>query len=119
LGAVIVDVRIQPYARRDPDFNRPALQARYGSKYVWIREFGNKNYKTNGPTEFVNLDLGSRRLGAIVADGTPVIFLCMCKSHEGCHRTELANMFNDQLGWEVKHLPHKDTAPLIESLFAE
>ena len=119
LSAVIVDVRIQPYDRIDHDFDRPALQARYGSKYVWMREFGNKHSKTNGATDFVNLDLGARRLGAIVADGTSVIFLCSCKSHDGCHRAELANLFNDQLGWKVSHLPQDDAVPLIESLFAE
>jgi hypothetical protein len=47
------------------------------------------------------------------------IFLCMCKEHEGCHRTELANNFNDQLGWEVQHLPRQEKIPKMGSLFAE
>ena len=35
---LLVDVRTKPYSRWQPDFNRPALAARLGKKYVWMGE---------------------------------------------------------------------------------
>jgi uncharacterized protein (DUF488 family) len=118
LGATIVDVRYAPYGR-NKDFNRPELQRRYGAKYVWIQELGNKNYKTGGKTEFVDAGLGARRLGSITSDGTPVILLCVCKNPETCHRNDLAKKLNEECGWEVHHLPQVEKVQETGSLFAE
>tara|TARA_R110000824_G_scaffold18243_11_gene72643 strand:+ start:51 stop:476 length:426 start_codon:yes stop_codon:yes gene_type:complete len=117
LGAVVIDVRIQPYG--NPVFNRSELQQRYGPKYVWIREFGNKNYKTGGPTEFVDVELGARKLGSIMADGTPVILLCVCENQWVCHRTDLAKRYNEELGWEICHLPYVEPKRESGYLFSE
>ena len=112
LGAVVVDVRIQTHSS---DFNRSKLQERYRAKYVWIKELGDKNYKTGGPTDYVDVELGVRRLGSITADGTPVILFCACKDYETCHRTELAKQLNKECGWKIQHLPY--TGPEIANLF--
>ena len=105
LGAIVVDVRFSPYARNDAKFNRAELQQRYGAKYVWIQELGNKNYRNGKPIEFMDEALGARRLGGITSDGTSVILLCGCQDRTTCHRTELAKRLNEECGWDVRHLP--------------
>ena len=105
LGATVVDVRMKPYG--NPIFDRSELQKRYGHRYVWIKELGNKNDKTGGQVEFVDAELGARRLGSITSDGMPVILLCACGDLEACHRNNLAKKLNEECGWKIEHLPHE------------
>ena len=114
LRACVVDVRYSPFGR-DHTWTRPGLQARYGPRYVWIREFGNKNYR-GGPIELLDEERGARRLGAVIADGTPAILLCACATPAECHRTVIAEKLRAELGWEIVHLT-KGRGPRQRGMF--
>lgn len=97
LDAVLVDVRMVPRSR-NPIWNSTALAKRFGERYIWLRQFGNKNYKgTFEQIEIVDFAAGAHRLlelfppkpGSIVP-GKPIILFCGCKDVSQCHRKVLA-----------------------------
>jgi uncharacterized protein (DUF488 family) len=56
LDAYLVDIRFAPYSR-NPAFRKAALEAAFGARYVYLRVFGNRNYK-GGPVDIVDYDAG-------------------------------------------------------------
>lgn len=116
LGATIVDIREKPYGLNKV-FNRSELQDRFGARYVWIIEFGTKNYQSGKAVEFADAELGARKLGSITADGTPVILLCACENLRECHRDDLAKKLNEECGWKICHLPYVESVETDGYLF--
>ncbi len=95
LGAVVVDVRYRPYSR-NAAWNRPRLEGSLGGerRYFWAGEtLGNVNYK-GGPVKLANPGPGVQLVTGIL-DHKPVILLCVCKSHKGCHRTDVARLVEE------------------------
>jgi len=101
LGALLVDVRYRRSSRR-PGFGGRQLAERLGGSYCWIRQWGNKNYRS-GPVELVDFEAGVRLLAEQVA-GRPVILMCACADVERCHRKVVAERLAAHTGARVIHL---------------
>lgn len=82
LDATLVDISFAPYSR-NPVFRKAALEKTLGDRYVYLRAFGNRNYK-GGPVEIVDYDAGKAALEAL---DKPALLMCVCKDAATCHRT--------------------------------
>ncbi len=110
LGAILVDVRMVPRTRWTPAFNSAALHARFGDQYVWLKQFGNVNYKgTFEQIEIADFALGEKMLadlsGLPFEGGKNVVLLCGCRDVNVCHRKVLAERLAQDWALEVVHLP--------------
>ncbi len=104
LGALVVDTRYVPRSRR-PEYNRRRLEAALGADYVWLREFGNLNYK-GGPHDPVRLnepEQGLLRLRPLITPARPPLLICQCPT-TFCHRVDVAAFIADKTGAAVEHL---------------
>ena len=79
----------------------PGLEGRY----VWLRGFGNRNYK-GGPLEFEDFEGAAAALREKLAGGGPanVILMCACRDLKTCHRKEVAERLSKEWGGMVAHL---------------
>jgi len=91
--AVVVDVRYSPRSR-NPRWNRRMLEKVLGERYVWIREFGNKNYATGGRIKLVDFAAGVEKLNGLQYNCC--ILLCQEADPDKCHRKVVARMLNRQ-----------------------
>ena len=113
LDAVLVDVRMVPRSRWAPGWNAKTLEARLGEKYVWLKEFGNRNYKgTFEQIEIADFPAGEKRLREITNTGKAVVLLCGCRDVNVCHRKVLAERLSQSWGAEVVHLTAPDKVTL-------
>lgn len=72
LDAVLVDVRMIPRSRWAPQWNGTALHNRLGDRYVWLKEFGNRNYKgTFDQIEIADFPAGEQRLRELAGMPSP------------------------------------------------
>ena len=109
LNAILVDVRMVPRTRWQPQWNTAVLHARLGDRYVWLREFGNRNYKgTFAEIEIADFPAGEKRLREIAATGKAVVLLCACRDVNICHRKVLAERLAQAWDAEVVHLTRPD-----------
>ena len=112
LGAILVDVRMVARTRWAPIWNATALGARLGDRYVWLREFGNRNYKgTFEQIEIADFPAGQKRLRELTATGKSVVLMCGCRDVNVCHRKVVAERLASALHADVEHLslPVKET----------
>ena len=117
LGGLLVDVRFVPRARWTPQWNSAALGTRLKDRYIYLRPFGNKNYKgTIEQTEIVNYEEGRDRLVEVAA-GRPVVLLCGCRDVNNCHRKILADLLAADWGQDVMHLNRPPKDKLSGNLF--
>jgi Protein of unknown function, DUF488 len=103
-NALIVDVRYVP-SSRDARWRQRTLERRFGVDYLWLKAFGNRNYKG----ESIILDapeLGLAMLEPFVSPDHPPLLLCMCPT-TNCHRTAVAAFLAAQRGWTIEHLPQR------------
>jgi uncharacterized protein (DUF488 family) len=104
LDAILVDVRMVPRSRA-PVWNGSAFHKRLGDRYVWLKQFGNRNYKgTFEEIEIADFPAGERRLREMTAGGKAVVLLCGCRDVNACHRKVLAERLAKAWGAEVSHL---------------
>jgi uncharacterized protein (DUF488 family) len=104
LDAILVDVRMAPRSR-SAVWNGGALHNRLGDRYVWLKQFGNRNYKgTFDQIEIVDFPAGERRLRELTASGKAVILLCGCPDVNQCHRKVLAEWLAQAWKSEIVHL---------------
>jgi hypothetical protein len=101
LGALLVDTRYTPWSN-NPDFRRGALEARFGTSYLWIRDLGNTNYH-GGPIQLADPKAALSILAPILAE-RPVVLLCVCADASQCHRQVAAEFLAERLGGEIVHL---------------
>jgi len=112
LGAVLVDVRMVPRTRWAPAFNTSALRERMGDSYVWLKAFGNVNFKgTFAEIQIADFDAGEKRLRELTASGRPVVLLCGCRDVNVCHRKVIAERLAALWQAEVVHLERPAPAP--------
>jgi uncharacterized protein (DUF488 family) len=102
LNALVLDVRFSP-SSRDPRWRRQALVNVLGSRYRHAAEFGNKNYKGDGPIELADPRHGIAKVGPILLE-QPVILLCACWQWSTCHRKVVADLIREEYSVEVVHL---------------
>jgi hypothetical protein len=81
-------------------FRRHALQRTFGADYVWIKEFGNLNYKTPGSDPVIaDPAAGLARLDeAGISERRPPLLLCVCPTPQ-CHRAAVAAFLRAERGW--------------------
>jgi uncharacterized protein (DUF488 family) len=109
LGAILVDVRMVPRTRWQPQWNATVLHARLGDRYVWLREFGNRNYRgTFEQIEIADFPTGEQRLHEITSTGKAVVLLCGCRDVNVCHRKVVAEMLAATWNGDVIHLTRPD-----------
>lgn len=108
LSAIVVDIRIKPFAR-DPQFRQGAMTALLGGRYIHVGSLGNVNYKSDGPVQFVDEAVGLAQVEAVLTTG-PVILLCGCWNVAECHRRVAAEALGER-GYPVTHLERRDFAP--------
>jgi len=96
LDAVLVDVRMVPRSRA-PQWNGVALARRLGDRYVWLREFGNRDYK-GSTIQIVDLAGGEAKLKKFDSRFKAVILLCGCRDVAVCHRKVLAEWLAERWG---------------------
>ena len=112
LDAILVDVRMVPRSRA-PTWNSGVLARRLGDRYVWLKQFGNRNYKGNfDQIEIADFPAGEQSLreltGAGPAAGKGIILFCGCSDANICHRKVLADWLAKSWGADVAHLTRPD-----------
>ena len=117
LDAILVDVRMVPRTRWAPLWNGSALHTRLGDRYVWLKQFGNRNYKgTFEQIEIADFPAGERRLRELIGcgpapsavEGKAVVLLCGCRDVNVCHRKVVAEGLAQAWKAEVVHLIRPD-----------
>lgn len=106
LDAILVDVRLSPRSR-NPVFSGKRLTERFGDRYIWLRGFGNVNYRQpDAPVRLADFDGGLRRLceRMLQEDTNDVILLCACRDVGVCHRKVVADRLAETLGGKIIHL---------------
>lgn len=106
--AVLVDVRLRPYSRSQPEYNRNQLQDRLGSRrYMHVPAFGNINYK-GGDIELRDPAKGLHTIKPIMRNH-PIVLMCVCWNHKTCHRSTVADFIIRHTNeYQVTHLARKD-----------
>jgi len=111
LGAVLVDVRMVPRSRA-PIWNGSTFRKRLGDRYIWLKEFGNRNYKgTFEQIEIADFPAGETRLRKFLAKDAvfkAIVLLCGCKDVNICHRKVLAQRLAQTWQAAVVHLTRPD-----------
>lgn len=103
LNAVVVDSRYNP-ASRVPHWNRAALAAALGVRYLHNHYFGNEAYKT-GAICLSNPQQGLALLDT--KDITRCIILCACSDGATCHRTQVGEYLATH-GWTVREVTQQE-----------
>ena len=76
-----------------------------GENYQSVRSFGNKNYKQyNKPIELADPDTGVEIVREILDGGKSVILVCYEEAPTACHRSIVATLLSETLGYPVEHL---------------
>ena len=83
---LIVDVRADPHHAYLGLYTKPQLEKKYGSRYVWIPELGNKTRDINN-IQLVDEQEGLRKLSELTKRYEHIALLCVEKKDEDCHRS--------------------------------
>ena len=100
VNGILVDVRFAPDASRTPAYNREALEAYFGNRYVWVRELGNRGYHGHA-IDLVDFERGAARVRELVEAGYTPILLCGCPNPFACHRRQVAERLACLWGMKV------------------
>lgn len=98
--AALVDIRLQPRSRWQPQFNKAALEARYPAQYIHVQKLGNLNYRPADRAKGIDLLDAQSGVSAIIyllAQGYPVMLMCACKDYEHCHRKVVYELLQARL----------------------
>jgi uncharacterized protein (DUF488 family) len=101
LGLRLVDIRISPYSQ-DYKWRQKSLEQYFGDKYLYIKEFGNENYKI-GSIKVKDPVTGLAKIQNVI-EKQPVLLMCACYLHEKCHRSVVANIVAERFNLEIEHL---------------
>ena len=89
--SVVVDVRENPYNAFLGVYTLPQLEKRLGSKYIWIKELGNKARMM--PPKLVDEVAGLEKLRKLSEKYPRIVLLCAEKKEEDCHRSYVKKRF--------------------------
>ena len=113
--AVVADVRLLPLSRAW-QWRRPYLERVLGSRYRWVRDLGNLNYR-RGPVLLAHPERGVEIVSAMLVKG-PVALLCVCASvgsgERRCHRLDAADLIATATGATIIHLALADLRPATQ-----
>lgn len=83
----LIDIRLTPYSRYWPTWNKPMLKARYGRQYAHLRGLGNvSSHDRNQPIHLLSPETHIQHLAEQLLRGHSYLLLCACKHYERCHR---------------------------------
>jgi uncharacterized protein (DUF488 family) len=102
LGAVLCDIRLVPYSRWHPGWNKKRLASLFGNAYIHVPELGNLNYKSGGPIEIADINAGLQTVLDLLKTRS-VILMCVCKDPLLCHRAVVSGELLNR-GVEVEEL---------------
>jgi site-specific DNA recombinase len=109
-GATVVDVRYSP-ASRNPSWAGKRVRELVGAnRYLHVRALGNTNYNNDGPIVLADAEAGIEQVRPLLERG-PVILMCACHDHRGCHRSTVAEALSAALGALVEHLGDEPVPP--------
>jgi uncharacterized protein (DUF488 family) len=98
---VLVDTRLSPRSRWQPQWNKKALQEQYRGRYLWLgATLGNKNYNNGGPIKLADPDNptdGIARLVTGLQKGYSLVLLCACKDYGQCHRKVICELLHQAM----------------------
>ena len=119
-GATIADVRMVPRSRTQA-WNSGVLRRYFGDRYIWLKEFGNRNYKgTRDQIEIADFPTGEQRLRELITTtAKPIILMCGCPDVNHCHRKLLAEWLAQTWNVPIEHLarPEKSDTDEQPTLF--
>lgn len=81
---VVVDVRENPFHAFLGVYTKKGLEARLGTRYIWIRELGNISRRL--PPTLIDEAKGFEMLRTLMLRHKRVVLLCAEKDVERCHR---------------------------------
>lgn len=93
--AALIDIRYVPWSNFQP-WRKDALSEAIGDRYIYLRAFGNVNYK-GGPIRIASPAQGLTIMDEIWARYLAVILLCGCRDHHQCHRQTVAALIERDL----------------------
>lgn len=99
IDAALVDIRFSARSRNS-DYDRQSLERTFGSRYLHLQDWGNRNYK-GGPVEIVDFQRGLVKVERL--SQSTRILLCACSDAANCHRTEVGKRLA-ALGYDVREL---------------
>lgn len=116
-NAYLVDIRYSVKSLNKPEWSFGQLKARYGNRYLWIKDLGNVNYFNHGPIQIANALVGIPRLVKGVEQGYTLILLCTCTRYEGCHRKVVVELLQKALpDVEVVHPVRLESSGILPCL---
>jgi len=83
----LLDIRLRAHSRWYPHWNKSALQAKWGSRYVHEKRLGNVNYQY--PDREISLFDPEAVLPWVLdqlQQGVILLLVCACRDYERCHR---------------------------------
>ena len=95
----VVDVRHRPFSR-NAAYNRNALIARLGARYVHVPALGNLNFR-GGPIALVDETAGLEQVRALLSTD-PIALICVCADPQSCHRTVVTDRLAAE-GYPIVH----------------
>jgi len=96
-GVVVCDIRISPKSRIAEWRGDAVKKALPANHYVWMREFGNVDYRGHG-IELADPEAGLNRIRKGLEVGAGMLLLCVCGDYEKCHRSLVAKLITKELG---------------------
>jgi uncharacterized protein (DUF488 family) len=96
IGGVLIDARLKPVSRYDPQWYRKNLENYFGKAYLSLTEWGNLNYKNDLAPKGIFMIADFRAGLEKLPDGRSALVMCVCKNYHTCHRSELARLLQLQ-----------------------
>jgi ATP-dependent DNA helicase RecQ len=118
----VADVRWSPHGRM-PGVELQKRLPRYGLRYVWAKELGNRlfGFEKKWWTSVYrdHLSRSPHLIAELLANEPPICLLCCEAQPDSCHRALLANWLDRERGYRVEHLYVEKAAPQEVTLFEE
>lgn len=97
--AVLYDIRYSPFSR-DSRWTKSAMRLKFGARYLHVKDFGNVNYKNDGPVKLLNPDVG---LFLLRSERKSIVLVCACRIADRCHRSTVAALLT-KYGYQVSEI---------------
>jgi uncharacterized protein (DUF488 family) len=116
-NALLVDVRLVPSSRFNPAFRAASLRKALGDAYVCVSDWGNLNYKNDGPIQLRSFSGGLATVEGRLCGHDAVVLLCGCADVNVCHRKVVAARLAETWACPVEHLSRPSRDPDQGRLF--
>jgi hypothetical protein len=101
--AALIDIRYSPRCRWGKQWNKGALQARYGDRYLHLPCFGNVNYANKEqPIQLARPEEQLQTTVNTLRHGVSLLLLCACKNYDQCHRKTVYDLIQASVEQEER-----------------